>query len=310
MPPHRRAALTGLLGAGLWISGCTAVLDFDQYVFADGGLEQTPGLPLQPDAAAPAPVPAPVADAGPIDPAGPDAGAPGVQPSPGPLPRPVIVDPPEPLQALAGNPLGGAPRTATCPGGVIQGIVFQFFTSLAGSPDRLTYVWPFCNALIATTPTLTAGTSFDATWLDALPTDPVFAPLRENEGIDSLVCPPNQFLVGIDGTYDENIGPSVGFRSIGIRCAGLGADSSRSEVVHSGVFSAGASVAPASGAFSFGQQCPEGRAAGQLDVRFGSWLDAMGVACSVVRWPFTAGQTCSTGLQCQSGSCVDGLCAP
>ncbi|HTV17628.1 MAG TPA: hypothetical protein VMG12_03130 [Polyangiaceae bacterium] len=315
-----RVAVPSLSAVGLLLGGCTAVLDFDSYVFGDAGTETTPGLPLEPGDAADAgvvvptrpSVPKPVADAGGADDTPPDASStPPPAAEPGAPSRPVVIDAPEALLQLSGSPTGGTARSASCPGGIISGIVFQYWTSAALEPDRLAYVWPVCSRLLPSVPTLAAGEEFEPSWLVSEPTDPVFALLRENEDIDALICPDNQYLVGIDGTYDDPVPPSVGFRSLGIHCAGLGSDAERSDVTHSAVSVAGVNVSPVDGAFAFTQECPEGRAASQLDLRFGNWLDAVGLACSVVRWPFGAGHTCAAGPQCQSGSCGgDGLCAP
>ena len=321
MASDLRVFAPAVVSIGWMLAACTAVIDVDSYVFGDAGANQsTPGLPLEPaeDAGGPPPARPPVIVTGPDDDGGegepPDAGSgvpPGGETPPTERPRPVVVDAPEPLLALAGNATGGMPRTATCPSGVIYGLVFQYWMSAAVEPDRLTYVWPLCTRLVPSPPSLSSGEEYDASWLVSDPADPVFAPLRENEGIDSLLCPSNQYLVGIDGSYDDPVAPSVGFRSLGIHCAGLASDGERSDVVHSAVSAASAGVAPAAGAFAFSQDCSDGRAASQLDLRFGNWLDAVGLGCSVVRWPFTAGHACAEGSQCQSGSCGgDGLCVP
>jgi len=289
--------------------GCQAVLDVDGYSF--DGVGQTPGLPLKPDGGS---VTTPVLDAGSSNGA-PDAGTtlPPVVVPPGEQPRPVVVDAPDPLFGLAGSGTGGGPRTASCEGGVIDGIVFRYWTSMVDPgvpPDVASYIWPLCRTLAPTTPSLTSSGGGDPVWLTSEPTDPFFVALRENESADALVCPEGQYLIGIEGTYDEAVGPSVGFRSFGIRCAGLGSNVERSEIVHSAVSVDGASIAPAPGAVSFAQQCPDGRVGNQLNLRFGVWLDSVSLGCSVVRWPFTAGHTCATPRECQSGSCgADGLCA-
>ena len=317
-------ALPHALGVGFLLTACTAVLDVDDYVFVDaGGAQQMiPVLPLEPvmDAGKQAPsrppLPKPVVDPGAVADAGPDlpdATVPSIEPSPvQPLARAVVVDAPEPLVQLAGSPLGGQPRSASCPGGVIHGLIFQYYTSAALQADRLSYVWPVCNRLVASTPVLTDGEAYEAQWAASSPDDPVFAPLRANETIASLICPVGQHLVGIEGTYDEPVDPSIGFRSLAIRCAALGTDAERTDVVLGPLVTFAANgIAPLAGAFPFSQQCPEGRAGNQLELRFGEWLDAVGLRCSVVRWPFTAGHACATGQDCQSGSCgADGLCAP
>lgn len=315
------SCLVGLVGL---VTGCTALVDLDRYEFVDGGsAATTPALPLAPgpDASAPAPperpeppappAPSPVAsDAGADDAREPDAGQGPLEPPPA-APRPVVVvDAPEPLLDLAGNPAGGVPRSATCPGGVMYGVVFQYFTSSASAPDRLSYVWPLCTQLLPGTPALADGEAFEEVWLSSTPTDPVFAPLRDGEELDALFCEPGEYVVGIEGSL-EPVNPSVAFRSLGVRCASLGTSAERSDVAHGAISSARFDVAPASAASAFAQQCPEGRAGSQLDLRFGNWLDAVGLGCSVVRWPLPAGGACASGPDCQSGSCsADGVCAP
>jgi hypothetical protein len=320
----------------LVLPACTAVIDVDGYAFvgSEGVQQQSPVLPSERelDAGKPAdkpipsrpPEPDPVEDVGPPAPVdagdgGPPIAMPPAEPPPAEpptetLPRPVLVAEPEPLVQLSGSATGGEPRAANCPGGVIYGLVFQYYTSLAFNPDRLSYAWPICSGLLPSpsASNLSDGESFDANWLMSSPDDPVFAALRDNEAIDVLTCPAEQYVVGIEGTYDEPVGPSVGFRSLAIRCASLNTDAERSDVVHGslGVVSA-SGIAPVAGALSFAQACPDGQAGAQLELRFGSWLDAIGLRCSPVRWPFTRGHACATAVDCQSGSCgADGLCAP
>jgi hypothetical protein len=328
----------GLLAAlpALALPGCTAVLDVDGYEFVgpDAAQEEVPALPLEPivDVDDPirtpperaperAPEPELIVDAAPLVPD--DGGSPSVEPPPmepppmeppptEPLPRPVVVSEPDPLAQLAGSPTGGQPRTAICPGGLVYGVYFQYYTSIAFEPDRLSYVWPICSRLQPGTPNLTDGEAYEATWPISSPDDPVFAPLRENELIGALTCPVDQYVVGIQGSYDDPVVPSVGFRSLGILCAVLNTDAERSDVVQGplGVVTA-SGISPVAGALPFEQRCPAGQAGSQLELRFGNWLDAIGLRCSTVRWPFSAGHVCTTPEQCQSGSCAaDGACAP
>jgi hypothetical protein len=328
-----------VVGPGLALPGCTAVLDVESYNFVgpDAAPQQIPALPLGPIADVPDAAPSPPGrlDAAqpipaegessveplplkppPIEP--PPAEPPPAEPPPAepppaePLPRPVVVGEPTLLAQLAGSPTGGQPRAATCPDGVIYGLFFQYYTSVALEPDRLTYVWPICSRLEPATPNLADGEAYDAVWPISSLDDPVFAPLRENELIGGLTCPIDEYLVGIQGSYDEPVGPSVGFRSFGILCASLNTDAERSDVVHGplGVLTA-SGISPFAGGLPFEQRCPTGQAGGQLDLRFGNWLDAIGLRCSSVSWPFTAGHVCTTPEQCQSGQCgVDGVCAP
>jgi hypothetical protein len=323
------------LGPGLALSGCTAVLDVDGYKFVerDAGQGQVAALPREPvpDArdvatrppppqAEPEPQPEPVpdpqlaVDAGALMPA--DGGVPSVEPPleppSEPAPRPVVVGEPEPLAQLVGSPTGGQPRTAICPDGVIYGLYYQHYTSVAIEPDRLSYVWPVCSRLQPGTPNLTDGEAYEATWPISSLDDPVFAPLRANELFGALTCPIDQYVVGIQGSYDDPVFPSVAFRSLAVLCAPLNTDAERSDVAEGplGVVTA-SGISPLAGALPFEQRCPAGQAGGQLELRFGNWLDAIGLRCSPVRWPFTAGQACTGPEQCQSGGCgVDGVCAP
>jgi hypothetical protein len=276
----------------LALAACTALIDVDEYQFERPEVEVvSPALPLEPEDA------------------GGDAGA---VPAPPELPRPVVVaEPPGALVALAGNPTGGEPRTAICAGGVLGGLSFKSFNSAAASSDRLSHVWPSCKTLEAGTPNLVDGDGYDATFPDGLADDPVFTAPRENEAFGAVTCPIDQYIVGISGSF-ESTGTSVGFRSLSLACAPLIANPEESDVVPGaiGIVSAGG-IAPALGVIPFEQMCPPGTTASQLDIRFGSWLDAIGLRCSAVRWPFTAGHTCSAGEQCQSGSCPAAtVCAP
>jgi hypothetical protein len=316
------------------LPACSALVDVDDYEFVT--VPESPSLSLEPGADAGKPVPTRPAPSEPppvnaggaggtagagggsgMLPVAQDAGisvggGPGVVVPPPVLPRPVVVAaPPGELVALAGNPTGGQPRTAICTGGVLGGLFFQYFTSVALSPERLSYVWPLCNTLEPGTTNLLDGEGYDATFPDGLEDDPVFTALRDNEAFDVVTCPIDQYVVGISGSHDP-VGASVGIRSLNLECAPLLSNPEQSDVAPGaiGVASA-AGIAPAPGVTPFEQVCPPGTVASQLDLRFGSWLDALGLRCSAVRWPFTAGHACSAGAQCQSGSCdIAGVCAP
>lgn len=328
----RTRLLWGTLALSL--AGCGKVLGLDDYDFESPEEipEQTPALPLEPNNTRPStnvpsmppnpneggPVPtlpdggfvAPARDAGGGDvevPGVADASTPPPPPPPDvPAPRPILVSEPLPLPQLIGSPTGGQPRTTNCPGGVMRGLFFQNYA------DRLSYVWPICGFLQPGEPSLTDGASFDAIWLDALPEDPVFAPLREGESFGRIACPANQYVVGLSGSYDDPVAPSVAFRSVSIQCAGLNADPNQSLVIGGDASSVTTSgVEPADGAIAFSQPCPAGSAATQLELRFGAWLDALGMRCSSIRLPFAAGHACAGGEECQSGSCdAAGVCAP
>jgi hypothetical protein len=326
-----------LLGAlALSLSACGEILGLDGYHFErpEEMPQQTPGQPLEPGANPPpsmnnppgmAPggpdgtglTPAP-GDGGPDDArdggASVDAGLPAEDaaspvtppPPPVPVPRPILVSEPAPLPQLIGSATGGEARTTNCPGGVLRGLFFQYY------PDRLSFVWPACGLLQTSESNLTDGESFDANWIDGSPDDPVFAPLRDTESFGLISCPANQYVVGISGSYDDPVNPSVAFRSVSIQCAALNADPERSLVSSGTVGSLStAGIEPANGAFAFTQPCPAGSAATQLELRFGAWLDAIGLRCSAVRLPFAAGHACAGGVDCQSGSCgAAGVCDP
>lgn len=342
MSPERQswapASRTGaILLATLVLSlpACGKLLGLDEYEFPpDEELpRQPPGMPLEPGPRPstndPAPVtprpdgsglaPAALRDGGLVDDA-PDGGAAGatslpardaaapVTPPPPevPAPRPIVVAEPAPLPQLIGSATGGEPRTTNCPGGVLRGLFFQYY------PDRLSYVWPVCGQLQPGESSLTDGEAFDANWLDSTPDDPVFAPLRDNEAFGRIDCPEDQYVVGIGGSYDDPVSPSVAFRAVSIQCASLTAEPERSLVISAATGSVSTSgVEPAQGAIAFTQPCPAGAAATQLELRFGFWLDALGLRCSAVRLPFAAGHACSGAEECQSGSCgAAGLCSP
>jgi hypothetical protein len=236
-----------------------------------------------------------------------DAASPVTPPPPVvPAPRPILVSEPAPLAQLIGSATGGQPRSTNCPDGVLRGLFFQYY------PDRLSFVWPACGLLQTGEPNLTDGASFDANWIDGSPDDPVFAALRDNEAFGLVTCPANQYVVGISGSYDDPVNPSVAFRSVSLQCAALNTDPDRSLVTSGAISSVStAGVEPANGAFAFTQPCPAGSAATQVELRFGAWLDAIGLRCSAVRLPFAAGHACAGGEECQSGSCgAAGVCTP
>jgi hypothetical protein len=192
------------------------------------------------------------------------------------------------------------------------GLYFQYYTSAHIEPDRLSYVWPICNRLEPGTPNLKDGEVYDANWIVSSPGDPVFAELRVNELFDWIACPVDQYVVGIEGSYDDPVPPSIAFRSLAVRCAPLNTDAERVGVVHGPAgYAVASGISPVGGALPFVQSCPEGQAANQLELRFGNWLDAIGLRCSTVRWPFTAGHSCGADIECQSGACgIDGTCVP
>jgi hypothetical protein len=312
-----RALVAGFGLLGLISAACSKALDLGDYEFP--AAEQSPPLPLGPaeDAGMTSKPSEPVRDAGtvsppPVQPGGgieptADAGPPGPV---GPLPRPVVIGEPDPTLALQGSLTGGEPRAATCSGGVIIGLVYQYYVSTSVQPDRLSYVWPLCAAVEPGTPLLLEGVSLDETWLTSSPEDPVFAALREGENIDAIACPPNHYVVGVDGSFDALEGTAL-FRSMGIQCAPFATTTERSDVVLGPLVSVSApGIAPLLGATSFTQLCATGTVATQLDLRFGLWLDAMGLRCATIQWPLTIGQSCSSGQECQTGTCEAARCAP
>jgi hypothetical protein len=315
---QRRAFLAGLGLLSLISTACSKALDLGDYEFA--AAEQSPPLPLGPsEDAGPLPtrpsepgrdaepvIVPPVQPGGEVEPTK-DAGPPGpVEP----MPRPVVIGEPDPTLALQGSLTGGEPRAASCPGGVIVGLLYQYYTSTSVQPDRLSYVWPLCTAVEPGTPLLIQGASFEEVWLTSSPTDPVFADLREGEEFNGIACPTNHYVVGVDGSYDALDG-TVSFRSLGIQCAPFATNTERSDVVPGPLVSSSApGIAPALGTTLFAQTCPTGTIATQLDLRFGLWLDAVGLRCATIRWPLTIGQACSSGQECQTGRCEAARCAP
>jgi hypothetical protein len=318
----------------LCLSACGKILGLDDYEFEprEEMQQQIPSLPLEPAPTNPPPpatnppvrtpgsegtgVTPVLEDGGRVDNGGSslDGGLPAVDAAPPvtppptvpPGPRPILVGEPAPLAQLIGSPTGGVPRSINCPGGVLGGLFFQYYS------DRLSYVWPDCRRLQTGEPNLTDGASFDANFIDGGPDDPAFAPLRDGESFALITCPTNQYVVGIGGSYDDPVVPSVAFRTLSIQCATLNADPERSLVTSGTIGSVSTlGVAPDSGAIAFTQPCPAGSAATQLELRFGSWLDAVGLRCSTVRLPFADGHACAGGEECQSSSCsAAGVCAP
>jgi hypothetical protein len=311
---HPRGFVAAFSLLGLVSAACSKALDLDDYEFP--AAEQSSPLPLGPrqDAGTlpdrPS-EPGPDGDPSSPLPVQPDGGEPAGDAGPaGPILRPVLIGEPDPTLVLQGSLTGGEARAASCPGGVIIGLLYQYYTSTSVQPDRLSYVWPLCTRVEPGTPLLIQGPSFDETWLLSSPEDPVFAPLREGEEIDGIVCPANHYVVGIEGSYDALEG-TVLFRSLSVQCAPFTTNTERSDVVLGALVSVSApAFAPVLGVTPFNQACPTGTVATNLDLRFGLWLDAVGLRCAALRWPLTVGQACASGQECQSGTCESARCSP
>lgn len=309
-----------LLAPALIAAGCSLAIDVDDYRFrpldagrpspspllpAPEGSAQPPApLPLNPDAAA-SPPPSPARDAG--DPALPSPGT-----SPPEPPRPVAIGEPGPVVELAGNPTGGGARAADCPGGVLAGLYYRYFTDTGELPSRLSFVAPICGALEPTAPVLAFGGLTEARWLDITTGEsPALPELRATEQEASVFCPGDEVVVGSGATFDTG-DVSVTFRTLTLSCATLVSDPERADVLHGPVSvnaAPGLSLTP--GATAVEQPCPPGSAATAIELRSGAWLDTYGLRCSLIRWPFSAGHACTSGVECQSGACgAEATCAP
>lgn len=308
------AALFALATPALIASGCSVAIEVDDYRFRprDAGQERpSPLLPAAADAgqaSAPRPPDRVEADASP-PPAPPhDAGA-DTAPSPDAFPpeppRPIALGEPGPVIELAGNARGGGARAADCPGAVLAGIYYRYFTATGAFPNRLSFVAPICGALQPTAPVLAFGGLTDARWLDVATGESVeLPPLRATEQEASVFCPGDEVVVGSGTTFDDPVDISVAFRTLTLSCATLSSDPERVDIVQGPVtVSSAPGLSPTRGAFAVEQPCPPGSAASALELRSGAWLDGYGLRCSLIRWPFDAGHACASGTECQSGVC-------
>ena len=271
------------------------------------------------------------ADAGDAGPdsadAAPDADAPDTAPL---VPRPGAPDPeaaegntpdePRPIRALGDavptglvGGLTGTDDRARCVEGVAIGFNYAFNDGAHPQfPNRMTFAVPICAVPSVVDGALDFSEPAPLAWSvvggdDATVTRPVTT--------RSVLCPVGYAVVGLTGSMDEvQAEPQLfAVRELEIDCAPVFVRDGRIDLARGPVASvATESFSSAPGAYRVEVAC-DGRttAATGAVVRWGSWLDAVGLSCSRLAWPFTAGQGCALDEDCQSGVCESfATCAP
>ena len=299
------AARFPLAVAGVWLAcaGC----DIDDRTFENGKLTFSSRRELaSADAGALG-----AADAGPPDTARADAGP--------LLPDPTAMDAERPIRALgdtlATGLLGGQTgrdERARCVEGVLVGLDYRFNDGTAQFPDRLTFVSPVCatpnvfgKSLDLSEPASIAWSEVGGDGTEALRPEPTHR----------LLCPEGYAIVGLTGSMDElQTGPQIfAVRELEIDCAPLLVKPERVDIARGAIATVAAErVSPAPGALRVDIACDPGTtAATGAIVRWGSWLDGVGLQCSRLAWPFTTGHGCALDDDCQSGRCGSfATCAP
>lgn len=315
-PRDRRRASSALARGCLSVLGATLTLalacDIDDRTLENGQLRLT-----RADAGD-----AGAADAAPGEVALEDSGAPPPKPT---TPRPVVQDPatpdePRPIRALGdavpsglvGGPTGQDDR-ARCVEGVAIGFNYAFNDGAHPQfPNRMTFAVPICAVPSVVDGVLDFSEPAPLAWSvvggdDSSVTRPVTT--------RSVLCPVGYAVVGLTGSMDE-VQPEpqlFAVRELEIDCAPVLVRDGRIDLARGPVASvAMESFSPAPGAYRVEVAC-DGRttAATGAIVRWGSWLDAVGLSCSRLVWPFTAGQGCALDEDCQSGVCESfATCAP
>jgi hypothetical protein len=218
--------------------------------------------------------------------------------------------------ALATALMGGATgrdERARCVEGVLIGFNYRFNDSTDESfPNRLTFVAPVCA-----TPNVSAGS------LDLSEPAGVVWSVVGGDGSEvvrpvpthQLRCPEGYGVVGLNGSMDEVwTSPQIfAIRELEIACAPLLVKAERVDITRGPIASvAAARISPTPGTFAVAVSCDVGTtvATGAL-VHWGSWQDGVGLQCSRLGWPFTAGHGCALDEDCQSGVCeAFATCAP
>lgn len=266
-------------------------------------------------------------DAGAAD-AAPDAVAPGdtgaVAPkpvAPAPVaPAPDEPDEPRPIRALgAAVPTGlvggltGTDDRARCVEGVAIGFNYAFNDGAHPQfPNRMTFAVPICAVPLVVNGALDFSEPAPLAWSVVGGDD---ASITRPTTTRSVLCPVGYAVVGLTGTMDEvQADPQLfAVRGLEIDCAPVFVRDGRIDLARGPVASVETeSFSPAPGAYRVEVAC-DGRttAATGAIVRWGSWLDAVGLSCSRLVWPFTAGQGCALDEDCQSGVCESfATCAP
>jgi hypothetical protein len=246
-----------------------------------------------------------LADAGP---ALGDAGTP-LPSEPVEPPQPDAARPIRALGETSATPLVGGPsgkeELARCVQGILVGLDYRFNDSTAAAfSDRLIIVAPVCAV-----PSVSAGTV-------ALDEPAVVAwSVIGGDGTDvvrpvptrQLRCPEGYAIVGLTGSMDEVLASPQTFavRELEIQCAPLLVSAERVDIARGVVARVAAErFSSLPGSIAIEVECESGTtAATGATVRWGSWLDGVGLQCSRLVWPFADGHGCVLDDECQSGVC-------
>jgi hypothetical protein len=258
--------------------------------------------------------------------AGEGTGADTTLPTPGSGEPPEPADPaepgtpaePRPIRALGDavstGLVGGSTGTddrARCVEGVLVGFDYAFNDAAHPQfPSRLTFVRPVCATPVVVDDALDLSAPGALAWSVVGGDD---GSLVRPDAARPLRCPEGYGVVGLTGSVDEVGTQLFAVRELEIDCAPLAVQDGRVDIVRGPVASVAAERFSATpGAVPVEVACGDGTtAATGAIVRWGSWLDGVGLQCSRLIWPFSAGQGCALNEDCQSGVCESfATCAP
>jgi len=292
-----RHTLIAALGLGA-CAGC----DIDDRTFSDLALSSRR---IESDAgAAPAgETSRTAADAGSTDAGSAGEGALVVEPA-SPLERPVRALGDTVATPLVGGATGRDDR-ARCVDGVLIGFDYRFNDGAAASfPERMTFVKPVCAVPVVSGEALELLEPAAFAWSEvAGDVGDVERPVPTHR----VRCPDGYAVVGLTGSIDEVLASPQTFavRELELDCAPLLVSAERAGIALGVVASVAAErFSSAPGSIPIEVACDSGTtvATGAI-VRWGSWLDAVGLQCSRLAWPFTGGHGCALNDDCQSGIC-------
>jgi hypothetical protein len=227
-------------------------------------------------------------------------------------PRPIRALGDAQLTGLVGGMTGTDDR-ARCVEGVLVGFNYAFNDGAHPQfPSRLTFMVPVCAAPRVAGESLDLGEPAPLAWSVVGGDD---ASVTRPATTRSVLCPQGYAVVGLTGSMDEvQAEPQLfAVRELEIDCAPLFVRDGRIDLARGPVASVSVErFAAASGVSRVEVTCGEGTtAATGAVVRWGSWLDGVGLQCSRLAWPFTAGRGCALDEDCQSGVCESfATCAP
>jgi len=225
---------------------------------------------------------------------------------------------PRPIRALgdavSSGLVGGLTGTddrARCVEGVLVGFNYAFNDAAHPQfPSRLTFVRPVCATPVVVDEGLDLSAPGALAWSVVGGDD---GSLVRPDAARPLLCPEGYAVVGLTGSVDEVGTQLFAVRELEIECAPLAVQDGRVDIVRGPVASVAAERFSATpGMLPVEVSCNGGTtAATGAIVRWGSWLDGVGLQCSRLIWPFTAGQGCALDEDCQSGVCESfATCAP